>query len=129
MASSTTASNSSQAGRSTWTRTATASTIPEPYTVTDVNGHYAFYGLPSGQDHVIAETLPAAWLQTLGGPVQLYGVLYDVFAGGNSSAPGPITVYNGAMYFSANGGDGAGRELWRFDGTTLTRVADIRSGS
>ena len=32
------------------------------------------------------------------------------------------------MYFAADGGDGAGYELWKYDGTNASRVADIRSG-
>jgi len=38
--------------------------------------------------------------------------------------PTYLTVFGNALYFSANG-DSAGFELWKFDGTTATRVADI----
>jgi ELWxxDGT repeat protein len=32
------------------------------------------------------------------------------------------------LYFSADGGDGAGYELWKYDGTSASRVADIWGG-
>jgi len=39
-----------------------------------------------------------------------------------------MTVWNGALYFS--GDDGVhGRELWKWDGTQATMIADINSGS
>jgi ELWxxDGT repeat protein len=40
------------------------------------------------------------------------------------SVPTYLTVFNNALYFSANG-DSAGFELWKFDGTNATRVSDI----
>lgn len=44
---------------------------------------------------------------------------------------GPATVVGESLYFSADGGDGAGRELWRSDGTAAgtQRVADLVPGS
>lgn len=80
----------------------------EPYTVTDVNGHYAFYGLQIRQDHVIGAgnfagrvAANARWPgATLRRPLRRVRRRQQL-------CPGPITVYNGAMYFSANGGDGA----------------------
>ena len=38
-----------------------------------------------------------------------------------------LVVYNGALYFSANGNDGKGFELWKFDGTTATRLSDLNT--
>jgi len=53
----------------------------------------------------------------------------DINLGGYSN-PGCLTVFNGTLYFRANGGDGAGTELWSYDGSTSpSRVADIYSGS
>jgi len=40
-----------------------------------------------------------------------------------------MAVFNNALYFGANGNDGAGYELWKYDGTTATRVTDIWSGT
>jgi ELWxxDGT repeat protein len=37
--------------------------------------------------------------------------------------------YNGALYFSAMSNDGAGVELYRFDGTTATRVTDLNESA
>jgi ELWxxDGT repeat protein len=39
--------------------------------------------------------------------------------------PAYLTVFNNALYFGANGNDGAGYELWKFDGTTASRASDI----
>ena len=49
--------------------------------------------------------------------------------GNGNSYPTDLTVYNGALYFGANGNDGAGHELWKFDGTNVSRVADISPGA
>jgi ELWxxDGT repeat protein len=98
----------------------------EPTTVSDAQGRYLFLGLPAGQDHIVAELLPAAWIQTLGGPVALFSVLYDLFPGATGSEiVSKLVPFNGALYFGANGNDSAGNELWRFDGTSATRVTDI----
>lgn len=42
-----------------------------------------------------------------------------------SSNPAFLTVYNNTLYFAADGGDGKGNELWKFDGTNATRISDI----
>ncbi len=57
----------------------------------------------------------------------------DIFPGGpppyaNSSQPAGLTVFNNALYFSAD--DGVhGTELWRFDGTNASLVADINTNA
>ena len=45
-----------------------------------------------------------------------------------SSDPTWLTVYDGALYFAAHD-DEHGRELWRWDGTTASLVADVQPGS
>ena len=42
-------------------------------------------------------------------------------------APVDPVVYDGALYFNGSDAD-AGRELWRYDGSTAARVADVRPG-
>ena len=43
---------------------------------------------------------------------------------GGSSNPAQLTVYNGALYFSANDGT-SGTELWRYDGVSAGLVEEI----
>ena len=50
----------------------------------------------------------------------------DINAGAGDSVPTYLTVFNNALYFSANG-DASGFELWKFDGTTASRAADINT--
>jgi CSLREA domain-containing protein len=40
-----------------------------------------------------------------------------------------LIVLNNALYFSTNGDDGAGKELWRYDGVGPTRVTDVNPGA
>jgi ELWxxDGT repeat protein len=52
----------------------------------------------------------------------------DINPGAGDSAPSSLTVFNNALYFSANGNDGAGIELWKYTGTGApTRVGDINT--
>ena len=53
----------------------------------------------------------------------------DINSGPGQSRPAFLAEYNGVLYFQADGGDGAGNELWKYDGTTASRVADINNGA
>lgn len=55
----------------------------------------------------------------------------DINPGAGDSNPSYLTVFNGILYFKADGNDGAGAELWKYDGTTkvASRVADIFAGA
>ena len=48
----------------------------------------------------------------------------DIIPGLGGSLPANLTVYNGALYFSATDVP-TGTELWRFNGSSASRVADI----
>lgn len=52
----------------------------------------------------------------------------DICPGGGSSNPQFLEVYDGALYFSADGCDSLGIELWKFTGAPPQLVADIASG-
>ncbi|MCI0555405.1 MAG: LysM peptidoglycan-binding domain-containing protein [Anaerolineae bacterium] len=51
----------------------------------------------------------------------------DIYADAGSSESSYLTVYNGALYFKANGNDGAGVELWRYNGSDSGRLPDINA--
>jgi ELWxxDGT repeat protein len=55
----------------------------------------------------------------------------DINVGAGDSNPSYLTVFNGILYFKADGNDGTGTELWKYDGTTKTasRAADINAGA
>lgn len=54
----------------------------------------------------------------------------DIYAGATGSAPEDLVVYNGALYFGANGNDGTGREIWMYEpGLGASRVVDIYAGA
>jgi ELWxxDGT repeat protein len=53
----------------------------------------------------------------------------DIMDGEGSSDPLEFSEYDNVLYFAADGGDGTGRELWKFDGTNASLAADICSGS
>ncbi|MEO6612739.1 MAG: hypothetical protein ABIT05_08675 [Chitinophagaceae bacterium] len=51
----------------------------------------------------------------------------DINSGAANSNPNFLTLLNGNIYFSANGG-AHGAELWKFDGSTATEVRDLWPG-
>jgi ELWxxDGT repeat protein len=52
----------------------------------------------------------------------------DLLGRGSSSYPYGLRVFDNALYFNAD--DGVhGRELWKYDGTTTSLVADLNPGS
>lgn len=54
----------------------------------------------------------------------------SIKANPNSSFPGDLTVFNGALYFSAdNSASKANYELWKFNGTTASMVTNIHADS
>ncbi len=55
----------------------------------------------------------------------------DINSGAGDSAPSFLSVFNGALYFSANGNDGAGTELWKYDSAAkkASRVSDVNQGT
>jgi ELWxxDGT repeat protein len=59
-------------------------------------------------------------------PAQTVEMAADINSGGAGSGPQYLTVYDGALYFSADDGVD-GRELWRWNGSTAELVADIHT--
>jgi ELWxxDGT repeat protein len=55
----------------------------------------------------------------------------DINKGAGDSKPSYMSVFNGSLYFQADAGDGAGAELWKYDGglKAVSRVADINPGA
>ena len=55
----------------------------------------------------------------------------DINAGAGDSSPAYLSAFNNVLYFRADGNDGAGAELWKYDGTTkvASRVADTNPGA
>ena len=67
---------------------------------------------------------------TTAGTVLVADINPSFYYQGYGSYPGYLTVGNGILYFSADDGGEAGRELWRSDGTTAgtALVKDIYPG-
>ncbi len=54
----------------------------------------------------------------------------NIYSGATGSNPSYLAVFNNKLYFSANGNNVAGVELWVYDGTNSpSMVADIYSGA
>jgi ELWxxDGT repeat protein len=55
----------------------------------------------------------------------------DINNGPGDSLPSYMTVFNGQLFFQANGNDGTGTELWKYDAAqrAASRVADSNPGS
>ena len=97
----------------------------EPVALTDAGGQYVFGGLEPGT-YAVTERVPADSIQTfdLGlSPVAPIAIFPD-----GASDPAGFTRFNNALYFSAFD-ETFGRELWRFDGRTATRVTDLAPGA
>jgi LruC domain-containing protein len=59
-------------------------------------------------------------------PVEpVIGIAADINSGSGSSKPANLQAFGSALFFAADGGDGAGLELWKYDGSSATRVTDI----
>jgi ELWxxDGT repeat protein len=55
---------------------------------------------------------------------------FDINSGTSSSSPQAFTEWNGELYFYANGGDGNGGELWKYDGSNPPEFEyDLRPGN
>ena len=52
----------------------------------------------------------------------------DPFPVGPSTGPGAPVFFNNVLYLAGNDGV-SGNELWKYDGTTFTQVADINPGA
>jgi len=55
----------------------------------------------------------------------------DINTGAGDSSPSYFAEFNGALYFNAQGSDGVGAELWKYDNSlkAASRVADINPGA
>jgi len=59
-------------------------------------------------------------------PVEpVIGMAADINSGSGSSKPANLQAFGSALYFAADGGDGAGIELWKYGGSSASRVTDI----
>ncbi len=99
----------------------------EPTTITDASGHYSFTDLPPGTATVV-EVVPIGWVATapIGDTASLVASPYP---GKNtaSSNPSSLVSFGSAVYFVASDGL-TGEQLYRYDGTKLTRITNINPG-
>ncbi len=94
----------------------------ETRTITDVNGNYEFIGLPADGAYLIGLATPTSNLPT----VETSRSIWTTTSDANWLSDPVWTVTFGAnVYFATRGSDGSGNELWKFDGQTYTRVADL----
>lgn len=56
------------------------------------------------------------------GQVGSFSLVKDIYPGGQDSRPASMCAFNGLCYFAASDGKGAGKELWRSDGTSQGTV-------
>jgi ELWxxDGT repeat protein len=57
------------------------------------------------------------------------GIFADLMPGATGGSISSLKVHGNSLYFIGNNGGGAGVELWRTDGTSVTFVKDINPGS
>lgn len=73
---------------------------------------------------------PELWKYDAG--VKAVSRVADINAGAGGSNPAFLTPFqtppDTLLYFSANGNDGSGIELWRFNGSATGRVTDLNTG-
>jgi uncharacterized repeat protein (TIGR01451 family) len=64
-------------------------------------------------------------------PVSQVQRVADINAGAGDSSPAYLTIFNNALYFKAEGSDGAGAELWKYDTGLqgVNRAADVNLGA
>jgi ELWxxDGT repeat protein len=53
------------------------------------------------------------------------GIFADLMPGATGSSISAMRAHGGNLFFAANNGGGAGKELWKTDGTSVTLVKDI----
>lgn len=105
--------------------------------VEDINAGTDTNGEPRGsfpQDFAVYNGFLFFGAQTESSGYELYrydgssvGLVEDIDAGSGSSRPSDLTVYDGSLYFAADGTEG--RELYRSDGLSATRVSNINPGA
>ncbi|HSB69073.1 MAG TPA: ELWxxDGT repeat protein [Candidatus Methylomirabilis sp.] len=94
-----------------------------PYGFAEYNGN--IYFAASGLRWVAGEYVPTGFeLYKLDPTTGVVSLAADISSGGASSYPDYLTVFKGNLYFAADAGDGAGVKLWRFNGSTASKVPE-----
>ena len=91
-------------------------------TLTDVNGNYEFIGLPADGTYLIGLLAASSNLPTVETSRSTWASVSDAPW---ISDPVWSTTFGSNAYVAAQGSDGSGYELWKFDGQNYTRVADL----
>ena len=93
----------------------------ETRSITDVNGDYEFIGVPAGS-YLVGLLTPSSNLPT----VETSRSVWTTTSASNWLSE-PIWSFelNGNAIIAAQGSDGSGHELWKFDGQKYTRIADL----